>query len=114
MIPAPGWTSDGCVNYIWFELGSLEFGRVREEDARRPVNRIQVIDPYKMYSISAEFGSLHRTHLLVLLRARELLVNSPEQNWLISGSLGSFALTGNARGPVPASSVQGPRPNIIY
>ena len=37
-----------------------------------------------------------KTHLLVLLRTRELQANSHHKDWLISGSFGSFALTGNA------------------
>ena len=62
---------------------------------------MKVIDPFKMSSISAEFGSLPKTHLQLQPGSRELLVDSPEQNWLISGSFGSFALTGNAaRAPV--------------
>ena len=75
---------------------------------------MQVIDPFKMSSISAEFGSLHRTHHQLQPGTRELQVNTPEQYWLISGSLGSFPLTGNARGARCSSSVQGPRPNINY
>ena len=72
----------------------------------------EIHDLSQMSSISAEFGSLPKTHLLVLLRARELQVNSHHKDWLISGSFGSFALTGN---PGRARCViRGPRPSAQY
>ena len=62
-------------------------------------SRIQVIDPYKMYGISAEFGSLP-THL----QPEDMGPGSRNlklQIWQICWSFGSFALTGNAaRAPV--------------
>ena len=64
-----------------------------------------------MSSISAEFGSLPKTHLLVRLRARELQVNSHHKDWLISGSLGSFAVScweDRAPGAGPLAAVQVP------
>ena len=56
-------------------------------NARRPVNRMQVIDPFKMSSISAEFGSLPKTHLQ-LPGSRNLKL----QIWQICWSFGSFAV----------------------
>ena len=81
---------------------------------RGPSSRIRIHDPSQMYSIFAEFGSLPKTHLLVLLRARELQVNSHHKDWLISGSLGSFALTGNAGRAGRWISGRGPSPNMNY
>ena len=78
-------------------------------------SRTRIHDPSKMYSISAEFGSLSITHLLVLLRARELQVNSHHKDWLISGSFGSFAVScWEDRAPGVGPPVRGSRPNIIY